>query len=558
LLDITKDNLKIHEDKLKGIYIEDVTERCLISEKEVFHLMNEGNSNRSVGVTDMNAQSSRSHSIFILSITQNDNINMTCKIGKLFLVDLAGSEKVGKTNAKGQTLEEAKSINKSLTMLGMVINSLTDGKSSHIPYRDSKLTRMLQESLGGNSKTCLIITLSPSMYNAEETLSTCRFGMRAKCIKNNAKINKQVTVGELRIIISKLEKELEIKNNRISQLEKCILDIGGIIPIDNMGRSISSNPTLTEEAIIKELGSPELLEEKSMDIPLNEFIHNNENDLLTSPKRNKANDFESVSPRIEENKIKQVNTTEIKPGGDFFFPRAARSSRVLILKTSHLDNLYIEFKQKLVKEKTSIQVNESIYKKIIEKLKSENEKVKEEVKLNEGKKQLLSYYIKKQNAFVEKLKIEKELLINRVAQIKLDKEGKEPLNIESDKLSSPSKNLIGQMNNSSITWIEEDEKRSVNQHEKNEFNFIDDSMDLNLNFNLNQDTRNLDNTFWELIGKLFIQDLKEFISSISKYSFIEQIESNEKAIFSKILAIIESSNVFSPSQQIKSLIVCNN
>jgi len=325
-----------------------------------------------------------------------------------------------------------------------------------------------------------------------------------------------------------------------------------------MGRSISSNPTLTEEAIIKELGSPELLEEKSMDIPLNEFIHNNENDLLTSPKRNKANDFESVSPRIEENKIKQVNTTEIKPGGDFFFPRAARSSRVLILKTSHLDNLYIEFKQKLVKEKTSIQVNESIYKKIIEKLKSENEKVKEEVKLNEGKKQLLSSYIKKQNAFVEKLKIEKELLINRVAQIKLDKEGKEPLNIESDKLSSPSKNLIGQMNNSSITWIEEDEKRSVNQHEKNEFNFIDDSMDLNLNFNLNQDTRNLDNTFWELIGKLFIQDLKEFISSISKYSFIEQIESNEKAIFSKILAIIESSNVFSPSQQIKSLIVCNN
>ena len=95
-------------------------------------------------------------------------------------MDLAGSEKVGKTGASGQTLDEAKNINKSLTSLGLVINTLTDGKSTHIPYRDSKLTRVLQESLGGNSKTCLIITCSPSSFNEAETISTLRFGKRAK------------------------------------------------------------------------------------------------------------------------------------------------------------------------------------------------------------------------------------------------------------------------------------------------------------------------------------------------------------------------------------------
>lgn len=110
------------------------------------------------------------------------------------MVDLAGSEKISKTGAAGQTLEEAKTINKSLTTLGLVINNLTDGKSTHIPYRDSKLTRVLQESLGGNAKTSLIITCSPAKYNEEETISTLKFGQRAKKIKNKAKINKEYTV----------------------------------------------------------------------------------------------------------------------------------------------------------------------------------------------------------------------------------------------------------------------------------------------------------------------------------------------------------------------------
>jgi kinesin family protein 5 len=124
-----------------------------------------GNTNRSVTATNMNAESSRSHSLFIITITMTNNEDGSCKTGKLYLVDLAGSEKISKTGAKGQTLEEAKKINQSLTTLGKVIVALTDKNSKHVPYRESKLTRILSESLGGNSKTCLIVTCSPHPFN---------------------------------------------------------------------------------------------------------------------------------------------------------------------------------------------------------------------------------------------------------------------------------------------------------------------------------------------------------------------------------------------------------
>lgn len=146
------------------------------SEEEVFQILKTGNENRAISATDMNKESSRSHSCFILQVDQKNTVDFSSKTGKIYLVDLAGSERISKTGAAGETLTEAKNINKSLTTLGLVINALTDGKSTHVPYRDSKLTRMLQESLGGNSKTSLIITCSPSIFNKEETISTLRFG----------------------------------------------------------------------------------------------------------------------------------------------------------------------------------------------------------------------------------------------------------------------------------------------------------------------------------------------------------------------------------------------
>ncbi|KAJ1953268.1 hypothetical protein IWQ62_006034, partial [Dispira parvispora] len=201
LLNPQNDNLPIHEEKSRGVYVKGLCEVYVSSIEEVYQVMKQGGDSRVVAYTNMNAESSRSHSIFVITITQKNLGDGKVKVGRLYLVDLAGSEKVGKTGASGQTLEEAKKINKSLSALGMVINALTDGKSSHIPYRDSKLTRILQESLGGNSRTTLIINCSPSSYNDAETVGTLRFGMRAKTIKNKAKVNQDLSPAELKKLL---------------------------------------------------------------------------------------------------------------------------------------------------------------------------------------------------------------------------------------------------------------------------------------------------------------------------------------------------------------------
>ena len=150
LLDISRVNLQIREDTIKGIYVDGCSERYVGCPGDVLAALELGSNNRAQAATNMNEHSSRSHSIFILTINQSNKKEGFSKIGKLYLVDLAGSEKISKTGATGHTLEEAKIINKSLTTLGRVINNLTDGKSQHVPYRESKLTRVLQESLGGN------------------------------------------------------------------------------------------------------------------------------------------------------------------------------------------------------------------------------------------------------------------------------------------------------------------------------------------------------------------------------------------------------------------------
>jgi kinesin family protein 5 len=219
LLNPVNDNLPVHEEKSRGVYVKGLLEVYVSSVAEVYEVMRRGGNARAVAATNMNQESSRSHSIFVVTITQKNLETGSMKSGQLFLVDLAGSEKVGKTGASGQTLEEAKKINKSLSALGMVINSLTDGKSSHIPYRDSKLTRILQESLGGNSRTTLIINCSPSSYNDAETISTLRFGMRAKNIKNKAKVNAELSPAELKALLKKAQGQVTTFEIYIASLE---------------------------------------------------------------------------------------------------------------------------------------------------------------------------------------------------------------------------------------------------------------------------------------------------------------------------------------------------
>ena len=213
------DNLPVHEEKSRGVYVKGLLEIYVSSVQEVYEVMRRGGAARATAATNMNQESSRSHSIFVITISQKNVETGSAKSGQLFLVDLAGSEKVGKTGASGQTLEEAKKINRSLSALGMVINSLTDGKSTHIPYRDSKLTRILQESLGGNSRTTLIINCSPSSYNDAETLSTLRFGVRAKAIKNKAKINAELSPLELKQLLKKAQHQVMTYETYVSTLE---------------------------------------------------------------------------------------------------------------------------------------------------------------------------------------------------------------------------------------------------------------------------------------------------------------------------------------------------
>jgi kinesin family protein 5 len=224
------DNLQLRsvaasEAAAKSVYIAGCSEYYCSCEEDVLYHLARGSGVRAVGETRMNRDSSRSHSVFIVKVekrdeesgassagstTLTDPAETGVKTGQLYLVDLAGSESVGKTGADGLRLKEAQLINKSLSALGNVINALSEGKA-HVPYRDSKLTRMLEDCLGGNAKTTLVCMCSSEARNAVETVSTCRFGVRAKRVVNTARVNVEKGVEEYKgelVRSAKREKEL--------------------------------------------------------------------------------------------------------------------------------------------------------------------------------------------------------------------------------------------------------------------------------------------------------------------------------------------------------------
>lgn len=211
--------LKIHESPKNGIYVKDLCELIVKNSSDLLRLLEQGNTVRRVAATNMNEQSSRSHSCFTIKIEQKLVTELSGGVtreqvvsAKLNLVDLAGSERASKTGATGSTLKEGAKINLSLMTLGTVINALAAGGSKgHIPYRDSQLTRLLQESLGGNAATVMIAAISPADYNYEETLGTLKYANRAKSIENQVVRNEDVNermIRELKEQIEKLKAEL--------------------------------------------------------------------------------------------------------------------------------------------------------------------------------------------------------------------------------------------------------------------------------------------------------------------------------------------------------------
>jgi len=215
LIDLSNKNLTIKKSIANSVDIDKLSEYKVNDYNEIIELIKKSSENRKTTSTILNNQSSRSHYLIIINIKQENTLS------KLVFVDLAGSERIGKSGISDINIDETKNINKSLSNLGLVINCLTNKDCSYVPYRDSKLTRILSDSIGGNSKTSIILTCSMNSINEMETISTLRFGIRAKAVKNNCIIN----YNSYKKDEDSLYKTIEILKMRINHKDKIIKDL---------------------------------------------------------------------------------------------------------------------------------------------------------------------------------------------------------------------------------------------------------------------------------------------------------------------------------------------
>ena len=364
-----ENNLKIIENKERGIYIENLSEVYLSSVEEFFNYVDLAQKNRKVAETKLNHNSSRSHCIMILEVIQNYKKEKIIKKGTLNLVDLAGSEKVSKTGAVGETLEEAKKINLSLSTLGNVIHALTQ-KLGHVPFRDSKLTRILKESLGGNFKTYLIVTCSPHSYNLDEIVSSLQFAKRVKCIKNKYKINIKYSYEELQNLVDILNGKLLSANEKIHKLLN-----GDKINLEeenknaNKEKNVCSNcELLTKEKKILENKIQELMDniqEKDSEITKlkeeNENLKNNISNNTNNIANNKSNN--NSLRNKSKNNSKDNNSNANNYNYNYF-------NNLNVISESNFS---------IIPEKKKVDDLQQLYKKIKEKLRKieeENERIK--------------------------------------------------------------------------------------------------------------------------------------------------------------------------------------
>lgn len=302
LLEPSSVNLNVREDIKKGVYVEGLKEEIITSYRDMLQLTLRGVKNRHVGSTSMNRESSRSHSV-LTTIIESKSLSQTgvwnMKTSRFHIIDLAGSERSKNTNAMGERLKEAGMINKSLSALGNVINSLvehSEGKGRHIPYRDSKLTFILRDSLGGNSKTVIIANISPSSVNMGETLSTLEFAKRAKQIKNKAVVNEDSsgTILILKNEIKRLKKDLTEQYKRNEKLNELQLQLNENTAKKEATSFICKNCRMN--VIMEDVDQDDVQEEDLEDSMLIEDL--NEGADQEAPKQFNAAENDGVSLRM--------------------------------------------------------------------------------------------------------------------------------------------------------------------------------------------------------------------------------------------------------------------
>jgi hypothetical protein len=296
LLTPDRTNLAIREGEKKGVFVENLSEFVVKTPQDIYTLMERGAQIRATGSTRLNELSSRSHAVFIIICEQsetkyidengrevdesypNAEVRQSFKIGKLNLVDLAGSERVRYSGATGQRLEESKKINQSLSALGNVIAALIDTKGrQHIPYRDSKLTRLLEDSLGGNCKTTMMAMISPALEAFYESLSTLKFAHRAKSIKNEAHINEDL---DHKMLLRKYERELKQLRQELEKKSKNVVDKKRLLELEEQKRRAEEDKLAAITAL--EQRSRAFLKEQKMKRYLEQRISFMENELVVS------------------------------------------------------------------------------------------------------------------------------------------------------------------------------------------------------------------------------------------------------------------------------------
>ncbi|XP_053520016.1 kinesin-like protein KIF11 isoform X2 [Artibeus jamaicensis] len=285
----------------RGVIIKGLEEITVHNKDEVYQILEKGAAKRTTAATLMNAYSSRSHSVFSVTIHMKETTidgEELVKIGKLNLVDLAGSENIGRSGAVDKRAREAGNINQSLLTLGRVITALVE-RTPHVPYRESKLTRILQDSLGGRTKTSIIATISPASLNLEETLSTLEYAHRAKNILNKPEVNQKLTK---KALIKEYTEEIErLKRDLAAAREK-----NGVYISEENFRVMNGKLTVQEEQIVELTEKIGALEEELSRVSELFMDNKNELDQCKSDLQNKTQELKTTQKHLQETKLQLV------------------------------------------------------------------------------------------------------------------------------------------------------------------------------------------------------------------------------------------------------------